>query len=97
MVSQSVSRNQSVGKQLVKREEKSVLKRNYLLVLLELLKTLGATDQSIYPLEGLYTPKPIPNLDIKSSGPIYPTIYLPYLSCYPLTTSKTPNSSLSLK
>jgi hypothetical protein len=25
------------------------------------------------PLEGLCTPKPIPNLDVKSSGPIYPT------------------------
>ena len=45
------------------------------------------------PLEGLYTPKAIPNLDIKFSGLIYPTTYFPHLSCYPLTTSKTPNSS----
>ena len=49
----------------------------YLLVLLELLKTLGATDQSYIPSEGLYTPKPMPNLDVESSGLIYPTIVLP--------------------
>ena len=34
--------------------------------------------RSIYiPSEGLRTPKPIPNLDIKSSGPIYPTTLEP--------------------
>ena len=41
--------------------------------LLELLKTWGHGPIYI-PLEGLYTPKPIPSLDIKSSRPIYPTI-----------------------
>jgi len=40
-------------------------------------------------VEGLYSPKATPNLDIIYRGPNYTTIYLPHLSCYPLATSKT--------
>jgi len=40
-------------------------------------------------IEGLGSPKATPNLDIISRGLNHTTIYLPYLSCCPLTTSKT--------
>jgi len=40
-------------------------------------------------IEGLGSPKAMPNLDVKSRGLNYTTIYLPYLSRCPLTTSET--------
>ena len=48
-------------------------------------------------MEGLGSPKTILNLNIKSKGPNHTTTYLPYLSHYLLTISKTFYSSLSLK
>ena len=40
-------------------------------------------------MEGLHSLKAIPNLDIKFRGLNYTAIYLPYLNCCPLITSKT--------
>jgi len=40
-------------------------------------------------IEGLGSPKAMPNLDVESRGPNYTTIYLPYPSRCPLTTSET--------
>ena len=41
-------------------------------------------------VEGLYSPEATPNLDIIYRGLNRTTIYLLYLSCCPLVTSKTP-------
>ena len=91
VVSQSVSRNQAVGKQSVKREEKSVLKRNYVSVgpIGVVKDSKGSRPIYIKYMEGLGSPKATPNLDVESRGPNYTTIYLPYPSRCPLTTSKT--------
>jgi len=63
-------------------------KRIYLLAYLSYYRLWGY--RLIYiTIEGLYSPKATPNLDIIYRGPNYTTIYLPYLSCYPLATSKT--------
>ena len=52
-----------------------MLKRNYISIgPVGVIKDSGGHRLIYIPLEGLYTPKPIPNLDIKSSRPIYPTI-----------------------
>ena len=51
------------------------MKRNYISVgPVRVVKDSRGRRPIYIPLEGLYTPKPIPNLDIKSSRPIYPTI-----------------------
>ena len=90
-----ISRNQSVGKQSIRREEKSIF---YVSVKpIQVIKDSRGHRPIYIPSEGLYTPKPISNLRIKSSRPIYPTTYLLYLSYCLLITSKTSNSSLSLK
>jgi len=49
----------------------------------------GSRPIYIKYIEGLGSPKATPNLDVKSRGPNYTTIYLPYPSCCPLTTSET--------
>ena len=41
---------------------------------IRVIKDSGGHGPIYIPLEGLCTPKPMPNLDIESSGPIYPTI-----------------------
>jgi len=91
VVSQSVSRNQAVGKRSVRREEKSILKRNYMSISpIRVVKdSKGSRPIYIKYIKGLGSSKATPNLDIKSRGPNYTTIYLPYLSRCPLTTSKT--------
>src|SRR6266566_5753034 len=48
-------------------------------------------------VEGLYSPKATPNLDVIYRGLNYTTIYLPYLSRCPLVTSKTPCSASILE
>jgi len=50
----------------------------------------GSRPIYIKYVKGLGSPKATPNLDIKSRGLNYTTIYLSYPSCCPLTTSKTP-------
>ena len=49
----------------------------------------GSRPIYIKYVEGLGSPKAMPNLDIKSRGPNYTTIYLSYPSRCPLMTSKT--------
>jgi len=75
VVSQSVSYNQAVGKQSVKREEKSILKRNCVSV-----SPVGVVKDSegfrpiyIKYVEGLGSPKATPNLDVESRGPNHTT------------------------
>jgi len=50
----------------------------------------GSRPIYIKYIEGLGSPKAMPNLDIKSRGLNHTTIYLPYPSYCPLTTSETP-------
>jgi len=79
VVSQSVSRNQAVGKRSVRREEKSVLKRNCVSV-----GPVGVIEDSegsrpiyIKYVEGLGSPEATPNLDVESRGPNHTTTIWP--------------------
>jgi len=49
----------------------------------------GSRPIYIKYVEGLGSPKATPNLDVESRGLNHTTIYLPYLSRCPLTTSET--------